>query len=87
VPFSPGMSNLSDLDIVAEFRTKEAAEKWFYESVEEADLDYVDSDRFAYLDDPAEMADFERAVTCCGNFETVVMIDGRKAIFGVNYGH
>ena len=73
--------------IAASFDNEKEARAWFDDVM--LNLEYADNFRFAYMDDPAEMAEFERRAHegCCGIEELEVMIGGRRAIFGCNYGH
>ena len=43
----------------------------------------------AFLDDEAEMAKYNAAIAtgCCGVFDEEILIDGRMATIGCNYGH
>lgn len=56
-----------------------------------ADVDdpSIDNHRFAYLDDEDGVAAYEdrRREGCCGSRDVEVVIAGRAAIIGCNYGH
>lgn len=68
------------------FDTKEEAFDWMEESV--SDL-YMDNERFAYVEDPIAMAQYDKQQDdgCCGSFDAVIMVDGKEAMIGCNYGH
>lgn len=53
------------------------------------DSDNCDNWRAAFLDDPAGMSDYEatREGGCCGSYDLDVLINGRPARVGCNYGH
>lgn len=53
------------------------------------DVEYDDNYRSGFVDDPAQMAVYDRAVRqgCCGSFDMSVMIDEREFVMGCNYGH
>lgn len=69
-----------------EFRTREDAEAWMTLQV---DNDCVDNERFAFLDDVEAMKKYQEAEEngCCGFFDEEVLVGGRKAMVGCNYGH
>jgi len=68
----------------AGFATAGDAAAWLYEG-----LDYVSHGRFAYLDDPAALADYDavRETGCCGFADAEVVVGGRPAKIGCCYGH
>ena len=68
------------------FKTKEDAFDWMEVQVDDP---CVDNYRFAYLDDENEMITYEnlQATGCCGFFDVEIMVDGRLATIGCNYGH
>ncbi len=68
-----------------EFETKADAFDWLLEQ----DLDYMDNERFAYLDDPEQVAAYEdaREHGCCGYVDVDIIVGGRPAMIGCNYGH
>ena len=53
------------------------------------ELEYADSYRAmpAYQATKDEVRAYQKAVTCCGQYEGTVIVDGRKWIYGCNYGH
>lgn len=57
--------------------------------MDEADDPCVDNGRLAYLDDPISMKEYEKkkAEGCCGFIDEEIVIGGRNAIIGCNYGH
>jgi hypothetical protein len=69
------------------FATEEDAFTWMYEELQ--DEDCRDNERFAFLDDPAAVAAFDDASShgCCGSAEFEIIVGGRKAIIGCNFGH
>ena len=69
-----------------EFATREDAIEWM---VREVDDPCVDNDRFAYLDDEAALAQYKSQEDdgCCGFFDLEILVAGRKATIGCNYGH
>lgn len=54
---------------------------WLYEVVMK-DEPNVDNFRFAFVDD-----DELRSEGCCGEFDSPIFVDGKKAWIGCNYGH
>ena len=70
-----------------EFATLSEAHDWFANVMDK--LEYSDNERFAFMLDEAQMAEFERRAHdgCCGSYEEQVYVGGVKAIFGCNYGH
>ena len=68
------------------FNTKQDAADWMYAQVGD---DCVDNYRFAYHDDADACLAYEEAVNhgCCGFFDREVIIAGRHADIGCNYGH
>jgi len=71
---------------IPEFETREAASEWMSEAVDDP---CVDNHRFAYVDDAAEMQRYSEKMDdgCCGFFDQAVIIAGRLATIGCNYGH
>lgn len=69
-----------------EFTSNRQAINWMDEQV---DCPFMDNIRVGYYDDPASMAEYEQRESqgCCGFFSKQVIIAGRKAIIGCNYGH
>lgn len=79
-------NDLVPKDEVMQFTTREDAEVWMEDRVDDA---CMDNSRFAYLDDPEGLAEFDRlqALGCCGEFEAEIRVGGRLAKIGCNYGH
>ena len=54
-------------------------------------LDYenMDNERFAYLDDQLQMDSYnnDRSLGCCGFHDETIIVNGRLATIGCNYGH
>lgn len=71
---------------VIDFPSMEAAVKWMEQEVDDP---YISDIRFAYLDDPAGLAEFKQIADdgCCGSAEYEVSVKGRLAKAGCNYGH
>ena len=69
-----------------QFKTKEDAFDWMEEQVDDP---CVDNYRFAFIDDENEMITYEnlQATGCCGFFDVEIMVDGKLATIGCNYGH
>ena len=83
-----GMSdNTSNTNSYPTFNSEDEAFDWMYDCVK--DEDCVDNFRFAYKDDPAQVEMYEEIYRsgCCGNFDVTVIINGRMAMVGCNYGH
>jgi len=68
------------------FATEREAFDWLYE---QADDPCVDNTRLDYEDDPLQWFAYERQLKegCCGCLDYGVVIAGRKARIGCNYGH
>ena len=68
------------------FNTVWEAQNWMFETVDDP---CVDNTRFAWVDDPAAVTEYRDNQNhgCCGFFDAEIVIDGRKAIIGCNYGH
>lgn len=51
--------------------------------------DYRDNERFAWADCPEEIIEYEKQQNrgCCGFLDIEIMINGRRALIGCNYGH
>ena len=67
------------------FKSVEEANQWLWEQ----DLEYADNYRFAYTDSPEEVAKYEEIqyTGCCGYFDAIIEVNGRRAYIGCNYGH
>jgi hypothetical protein len=68
------------------FDTEEDARTWMDEQVDDP---CVDNYRFAFHDDSDAMAKYghAEATGCCGSFDREVVVAGRPASIGCNYGH
>ena len=68
------------------FTTKELAIEW---AVSYADDACVDNERFAFVDDPKAVSEYEKQKDdgCCGFLDETVMVNGKLAMVGCNYGH
>lgn len=68
------------------FTSKQDAYEWMDEQVDDP---YQDNYRFAFHDDECEMANYDhkQSTGCCGFFDSEIIVDGRKAWIGCNYGH
>ena len=71
---------------IPEFETSEAAINWI---VEQADDPCVDNTRFAFDDDSGALLEYEwiKEGGCCGFMDREVLVAGRRAWVGCNYGH
>lgn len=70
-----------------EFASQKAAVDWLYEQMQTEEC--VDNFRFAFVDDPLGMALYlaKQQDGCCGFFDREILVEGRKAHIGCNYGH
>jgi hypothetical protein len=68
------------------FDTVEDAQAWMMEQVDDP---CVDNDRFAFEDDAEACQVYADQVMrgCCGSFDEVVLVSGKRANIGCNYGH
>lgn len=68
------------------FKSQEEATQWMESEVDDT---CVDNERFAYKDDPLQMAKYQEQVSqgCCGFFDEDIEVNGRAAIIGCNFGH
>jgi hypothetical protein len=68
------------------FDSEREAFAWMYDFVDDS---CIDNGRFAWADDPKEVEKYHKQADngCCGFFDTEVVIKGRKALIGCNYGH
>jgi hypothetical protein len=69
-----------------EFDTVEEAEEWMENEVDDP---CVDNYRFAYVDDDVAMQIYSELAGegCCGSFDEEIIVGGRAAMVGCNYGH
>lgn len=68
------------------FPTKQKAFDWMETQVNDP---YMDNYRFTFNDDPIDVDIYEtlRQDGCCGSFDDVIVVDGKEATIGCNYGH
>lgn len=71
------------------FNSEQDAWTWLYNSIEEREDECCDNFRFAYKNDPVAMDLYEGQVEsgCCGFFDATIIVNGREATIGYNYGH
>ena len=52
-------------------------------------INCIDNYRFAYVDDETAMFLYHEAQAdgCCGGFDEKVLVNGKEAMIGCNYGH
>jgi hypothetical protein len=69
-----------------EFADEQSALDWIERQVDDP---YTDNLRVGYEDDPASMKLYDEAAGrgCCGSSDAEVLIAGRPALVGCNYGH
>ncbi len=74
---------------IISFPTPKAALAWFAEYARTEGLEYADNFRFGFRDNAGSMRSYDklRLRGCCGEDEADVMVAGRQAIVGCNYGH
>jgi hypothetical protein len=68
------------------FPNQEMAESWLDKEMEDENWDNF---RFSFLEDTDGCLQYEAAYGkgCCGSFDEVILVDGRAALIGCNYGH
>lgn len=73
-------------DEIPTFQTEDEAMEWMSDLVNDP---CVDNHRFAYDDDIEAGRVFQEQSDngCCGSFEREIIVNGRKAWIGCNYGH
>lgn len=73
------------------FSNREDAIKMMFKAIETATSEQhtIDNIRFSFLFDSHGMSDYEKIAQegCCGSFDQLVRIKGRKAYVGCNYDH
>ena len=69
-----------------EFESRVDAGEWMYAKVDDP---CIDNERFAFLDDTEALKQYEdqKSQGCCGEFDAEIVVGGRKATIGCNYGH
>ena len=72
--------------VLPSFASKEDAIEWMDAKVDDP---CTDNYRFAFVDDAAAMEEYDDQVQsgCCGFFDEDVIVDGKKATIGCNFGH
>lgn len=72
---------------IPQFASEQDAFAWMHEQLEGEDC--VDNHRFAFQDDPEARDRYEDQSRhgCCGSYEAEVLVAGRPAWIGCNYGH
>lgn len=70
------------------FASEQEASDWMYDEAV-VDEDCIDNYRFAFQDDNEAMNQYEdiRSGGCCGFFDEEIMVAGRLATIGCNFGH
>lgn len=70
------------------FANEKDAQEWMF-NVEIEDENCIDNYRFAYVDDETAMFLYHEAQAdgCCGGFDEKVLVNGKEAMIGCNYGH
>lgn len=68
------------------FNTLDEAWAWLDEHVGDP---CVDNYRFAYIDDVDAMTKYQekQEAGCCGSCDVTIIVDGKVATIGCNYGH
>lgn len=71
------------------FNTKEQAIEWMVDILEQEGESCIDNKRFAFVDDPTQVAEYatRSAEGCCGSVDHEVIVAGRPAMVGCNFGH
>ena len=77
--------------MLREFKSKKEAFNWMEERCVELDGgdNFTDNFRFANKNNPKSVQKYNRIASsgCCGFFDETVIVRGRKALIGCNYGH
>ena len=68
------------------FDNESDAMEWMMKQVDDP---YIDNERLAYTDDEDLMRCYTAAKSrgCCGEFDELIVINGRQAMIGCNFGH
>lgn len=74
--------------VMKEFDSEKEASEWMYNEALE-DEHCVDNYRFAFQDDSVSVNKYMNAENagCCGFFDEDIMVAGRLAKIGCNFGH
>lgn len=69
-----------------QFSSKKDAFDWMEEAVSDP---CVDNHRFAFVDDAEATEKFNEQCEdgCCGSFNEKILVNGKEALIGCNYGH
>ena len=69
-----------------EFKTKTEALDWMKEEINDS---CIDNERFAYIDNSNDIKEYNLKIKngCCGFFDKEILVDGKPAMIGCNYGH
>lgn len=74
--------------ILKTFYSEKEASDWMYNEAV-VDEEYIDNYRFAFQDEHWSMSAYSKALSegCCGYFDEEIMVNGRLATIGCNFGH
>lgn len=74
------------MDDVKSFDNINDAADWMVAEVNDPCIDNI---RFAFEDDAVECEKYAAQVLdgCCGFFDKIIIVDGKRASIGCNYGH
>jgi len=67
------------------FNSISEANDWIEEELK--DEDYVDCERFAFLDSEEELVEYYNRFGCCGSYDAYITVENRPAVIGRNFGH
>lgn len=75
-----------DENSLLHFDSEQAAFEWLLELINDP---CVDNHRFAFSDDAEAVAKYNEQADsgCCGSTDYTIMVNGRMAEIGCNYGH
>lgn len=76
-------------DEMPSFFTETEAHAWLKKTLNDENEYCLDNRRFTFLDDHVALQAYEekRENHCCGRRDRAVLVDGRPALVGCNYGH
>ena len=71
------------------FDTPDEAINWMVAHLTREGEQYIDNERFAFLDDALGLAEYsaKESTGCCGSHEEEVLVSGRLSKVGCNFGH
>lgn len=74
------------IEPIKSFTNTDEAWAWMQDEVDDP---CKDNYRMAHEDDAIQMAEYQAAIEdgCCGSFDALVEIDGKRVWIGCNYGH